>query len=329
MVTPQEEAPTTRQAVLLFLAALVLGMSAPFGVPLVLLAWGGMLVWKFASKADWKPVFQRMLWIGLGGSPPLLYFIYAANTHPVLQGWNAQNLTTSPPLWDMLLSFSPALMLAIPGGWYLWKRGTWEQRILVSWGLLCLLLLYFPFSLQRRFITGFYIPVACLAAWGVKQLAGERERIQRILITAWAVLAIPTNLILIATGVFAAQTHDLNVYLSRGEVDALAWLTEHAGQDDLVLAGPEIGAYIPARTDGRVLYGHSFETVDAEEQEALVTGFYADGESSVQLAAFLQAQGVDYVFYGPREHDLGDLAMPEGWRPAFEAQDAIIIAPAE
>ncbi len=330
LVTPQQDnAITVRRAVLLFLAALVLGIIVPFGIPLALLAWGGVLVWKFVSKVDWKPLFMRILWIGLGGAPPLLYYVYITNTHPVLQGWNAQNLTTSPPWWDVLLSFSPALLLAIPGGWYLWKRGSWEQRILVSWGVLCLLLLYFPFSLQRRFITGFYIPVTCLAVWGVKQLAGERERVQRILVTVWAVLAIPTNLILIATGVFAAQTHDLNVYLTTGEADALAWLGEHATAEDRILAGPEIGAYIPARTDGRVLYGHPFETVDAEAQEALVTGFYADGKTSAQLAAFLQAQGIDYVFYGPRERALGELAVPEGWHPAFETQDVIVYAPAE
>ena len=272
---------------------------------------------------------MRLLWVGLGGAPPLLYYVYITNTHPVLKGWNAQNLTTSPPWWDVLISFSPALLLALPGVWYIWQRGTWAQRILVSWGILCLLLLYFPFALQRRFITAFYVPVTCLAGWGVKQLAGERERVQRVLVTVWAVLAIPTNLILIATGVFAAQTHDLNIYLTRGEADGLAWLGEHASTDDLILAGPEIGAYIPARTDGRVLYGHPFETVNAEAQEALVTGFYADGKSSAQLAAFLQDQGIDYVFYGPREQALGQLVVPEDWRPAFKSHNVTIYAPVE
>jgi hypothetical protein len=329
LVTPRWGAVGVREAVLLFLAALVLGMAMPFGVPLVLLAWGGVLLWQFAAREDWKPTFRRMLWIGLGGAPVLLYFVYVANTHPVLQGWNAQNLTTSPPFWDVLISFSPALLLAVPGVWYAWKHGTWEQKLVVSWGVLCLLLLYFPFSLQRRFITGFYVPLACLAVLGVKQLAGERARAWRILVTLWAVLAIPTNLVLIATGVFAAQTHDLNVYLTRDEAAALDWLADNIDEGALVLAGPQIGAYIPAYMDGRVIYGHPFETVDAEMQEAVVTGFYAGRETGGRLAVFLQEQGVDYVFYGPRERALGELAQPEGWRPAFESQGVIIYAPAE
>jgi hypothetical protein len=63
-----------------------------------------------------------------------------------------------------------------------------------------------------------------------------------------------------------------------------------------------------------VLYGHPFETVDAEGQEqALIAFFEAGGDDH-----FLSERGVDYVFYGPRERELGEFSIP-GLEPIFSS----------
>ncbi|HLE15911.1 MAG TPA: hypothetical protein VI776_14270, partial [Anaerolineales bacterium] len=178
-----------------WLAGLVLGVVMPFGVVVAALVLTGLIAWEnwpgsstyppFAhpertlhrdpaplfrrlwSLAGRLPVtFWRLFWLLAGGAPVLVYDYWVANTHPVLAGWNAQNQTPAPPLWDVFLSLSPALWLAIAGAWAAWRTGGRGPRLLLAWAGLGLLLLYLPFGLQRRFILGLYVPLAGLAALG-------------------------------------------------------------------------------------------------------------------------------------------------------------------
>ena len=41
----------------------------------------------------------------------------------------------------------------------------------------------------------------------------------------------------------------------------------------LILSSPEMGLFIPAQTGRRVLYGHPFETVNADAEKDLVLVF--------------------------------------------------------
>jgi hypothetical protein len=42
----------------------------------------------------------------------MVYDFWIARIHPALASWNAQNITPTPPLWDVVLSLSPALFFA-------------------------------------------------------------------------------------------------------------------------------------------------------------------------------------------------------------------------
>jgi hypothetical protein len=116
------------------LASLILSVVSPFGVIVVLVVLGGLTAWELGERLYWmhrgnartdsgrsskhdrstNPMFRCIL-VFLFGAPLLLYDMWVARVDPVLAGWNAQNLTPSPQLWDLLLSFSPALLLAVVG----------------------------------------------------------------------------------------------------------------------------------------------------------------------------------------------------------------------
>jgi len=88
-----------------------------------------------------------------------------------------------------------------------------------------------------------------------------------------------------------------------------------------VLAGPEISALLPGRSDARVIYGHPYETVDAEAQEQAALDFYA-GRAAPDV--FFAAHPVDYIFYGPREARLGPPPDLTGWRVIFQQGDVTV-----
>jgi hypothetical protein len=67
----------------------------------------------------------------------------------------------------------------------------------------------------------------------------------------------------------------------------------------------ETGNYLPARTKARSFVGHGPESVRADEKKALVAQFFA-GETSEQWRRdLLTDYGVDWLFWGPVERELG------------------------
>jgi hypothetical protein len=133
-----------------------------------------------------------------------------------------------------------------------------------------------------------------------------------------------TNLFLMAMLVLAALGGEPRFYLSDGEWQALKWLREEVGHDQVVLCAPQTGMFVPAWAGQRVVYGHPFETVDAEERRAQAQAYWTGRMSPAEQQAFLRENRVRYVLVGPRELAIGDWRLEIGVlerSPAFEAGD--------
>ena len=321
---PQERSLRGSQALCTTLLAFGLAMISPFGVVVALVG----LVWP-----SWKAFFplrrgsfaavlgERLPWVALGGVPWLVYYQWAAWRDPLLAGWNAQNLTPTPPLWDLALAFSPLLLLALPGAIQVVRSGPESVRRAAAWLLLGVGLLYAPFGLQRRFMMGLFVPVVVLGVWFLGRLfpAPRRLWLAGLFILA---LVLPTNLILLFSFLGAIQAQDTRIYYTQGEAQAFAWITTETAPDSLILAAPDTGLLLPAHTGRRVIYGHPFETVNAEKEKAVVEAYFATPD-----AAILAERQVDYVFYGPRERSLGG-AAPQGLPVVYSAQGVTFYAAA-
>jgi len=318
---------------LIVMAGFGLSVISPFGVVIALAVSGiGVLwnVWKAMNGKGqplaeyWHIVWSEpFLWILIGGAPLSIYDFWIVRVDPVLAGWNTQNLTPAPPLWDTLVSLSPVLLLAIPVIFMLYKNRdqgiSKRQRLLLIWALAGLMLLYAPFGLQRRFMMGLYIPLAGLAVLGLRSLSARTHKRMSFLFLVILLLVLPTNLLVLLAAQHGAATHEPQIYLTRGESLALSWIEKNTPADGLVLASPQTGLLIPAYTGRRVIYGHPFETVNAQFEENLITQWFGAGrtlnvadQKAQQPQKFLDQQRVDYIFLGPREQELGGL--PAGLR---------------
>jgi hypothetical protein len=87
--------------------------------------------------------------------------------------------------------------------------------------------------------------------------------------------------------------------------EAMQWLGEHSRADSVVLAGPETGNALPAFASVRVLYGHPFETPDAESMRQLVVGLFQGDIDFGPGVDLIKGRTIDIVFYGPEERRLG------------------------
>ncbi|MFL7791150.1 MAG: hypothetical protein AB8I69_03340 [Anaerolineae bacterium] len=295
--------------------AVVLGAIQPFGL---VTAFGGLGVMLVARAVRERVIpWQAVGWVILAGLVALLYPLYMLQmirADPALAAWNAQNVTDSPPLWDWMLSYGLVLLLAVVGAVFAVRRGSDADWLLLGWVAVTVVGMYLPWlPLQRRLSLGLGVPLGLLA--GVGWWRGVRLRIK----ARWRSLAYRLMVAFCTlTPVFLIVGHlgaASDFYLSDGEWAALAWLREEGEPEAVVLCSPRMGLFVPAWAGQPVVYGHPFETVDAEARRAQVEAFWAGEMGAREREAFLQDGNVAYVLV-----DLGIEGLEVGdWRLAFES----------
>ena len=257
--------------------------------------------------------------IGAVGLPFAANAYLATATNPAFAAWSAQNQTLSPPPWDYAISYGLLLLLALPGIRAAMRRRRNEDLLALVWILCTVVLLYIPFSLQRRLIMGVIVPLGALATMG---WFGLPYRYRRLSPLVWSGAAL-THVFLIGLTLLGAMSGHEALFLTRDEFAAIQWLGQHADADALVIAAPETGLYIPAWGGQRVFYGHRFDTADAETRKAQLEAFFTRDDRSL-----FQERPVDYVFYGPRERALsGSAWSPDpSWQPVFMQGNVVLYA---
>ena len=290
----------TGRTVGLALMSLALAIVQPFAVVTVYLALGVYLLlrWRRDRRIAWPAVGMATL-AGAVTLPLMIYTFWVTQADPLLRGWMAQNVTPSPPVWDYALGYGLILVLAVPGAVQAVRRRSDADLLLLAWVGVTVVLLYAPFSLQRRFSFGLHIPLAILAAMGLLSLA-KRKWIVRLAIASMLL----TTLLVLVLAIGGGLKQDSRLFVSADEAGAMNWLRANTPRQAVVLASPEMGLFVPAWAGRRVVYGHPFETVNAEQTKARVEEFFVKA-SSTEREAMLHEWRVAFVFVGPRERTLG------------------------
>jgi hypothetical protein len=151
---------------------------------------------------------------------------------------------------------------------------------------------------------GLYFPLVIMALMTLDKLIQNRRKLQ-LSFALLLMLSIPSNMVVIGSGIAGVMNLDPMVVLDRAEMEAYQWLSSNAAPGKVILAGPIAGNRIPGFADLRVFYGHPFETVNAEEEMAFVEQAYTSGDPKSEMFEDLLDLGVSYIFYGPEERKLG------------------------
>ena len=281
-------------------AGLAVGLAVvqPFAIPIALVILGVYLVlltWRERSL-PWGEIFSTGA-VALGAAPIMFYDLYVYQTNSALSAWSAQNLTLSLPPWDYALGYGLILLLALGGLVLAIRRRHVTDLFLVAWVGSVVILLYLPFALQRRFITGFHVPLTLLAALGLEQVVWPRVRAKRRGLVTGVIIAFAalTSLFVPMMAVAGMAQGKTPLVMTRDEAAACEWLSEHTAWTDTVLAPVQSGQFIPAWAGNRTVYGHPFETIDAETKKAETEHFFSPDASSSDRRALLERYGVRYV----------------------------------
>jgi len=300
-----------KEAILAGLSSLLLGIVQPFCVITVYSVLSGYFILRLLKekRLPWSEILRGVV-AGVVTAAIIAYDYYVYTFNSVLHAWSEQNVTLSPRLWEYAMAYGFILALAIGGAALALRRRSKADLFLLAWVIVNALLLYAPFSLQRRLVTGLHIPLCVLAAIALSRYVLPRFSPGRrtVILGAIIVLTIPSNLFVLMASMAGAAQHDPRLYLYQDEMEAMIWLEENTQPTDIVLASPEMGLFIPAWAGNRVLYGHPFETIEAKEKKTLVEAFFRQGVGSQAGQEIARLYHPVYLFYGPRERELGELA---------------------
>jgi uncharacterized membrane protein len=288
---PEAWPSVARGSILAGLFSLLLGVVQPFCVVMIYSVLGGYFVLRLLKekRLPWLEILRSMV-AGAVTAPIIAYDYYVFTFNPAMRAWSEQNVTLSPPPWEYAIAYGRSK----------------ADFFLLAWVMVNGLLLYAPFNLQRRLVTGLHIPLCVLAAMALSRYVLPRFSPARrtLILGALIVLTMLSNLFILIASMVGATQQDSRLYLYRDEAEAMTWLEENTQSADIVLASPEMGLFIPAWAGNRVLYGHPFETIEAGKKRALAETFYRPQTEESIRRGIIEGYHITYVFYGPREREL-------------------------
>jgi len=294
-------------------AGFLVSLVHPYTLAILGAVFGAHLLWQsyHQKKILWQ-AGGRLALVILPSLPYLSYVFIVFETNFAFNNWREQNLTWSPHPIHYILGFGLILPLA--------GLGLWQHRLfftsqnfsfLTFWIFLVPLFLYAPTPLQRRFVDGYQaalaVPAAAGLAWLVWKL--KLKRLQFFTLTGVFFLMVLTNLFLLVGAIFTIQRQEPPVFYPISQQAAFHWLAEKApGQ--VVMAAYETGNILPAYAPMRVFAGHGSETVRSAEKRALLAEFFAP-ENDHLRRRLIKDYAIIYLFYGPRERELGAFSPTE------------------
>jgi len=288
------------KAPLFTLLGLALAIIQPFAAVVGVIVSGLYILWRWHEVHKLNLIHAASFALGSGAF--LLYQYLAILSDPVLSAWNEQNLTSAPVIWDLLVSFSPALLLSIVEVINLIKaKQVGRYKLFVSWLAAGIVLLYLPFNLQRRFILGFFVPCAFLGVAAIFQIAGDKMQLRKNFSALIVVLSVATNMIVLLGGLSGIANHDPLLYITSDEKASFDWMSGNFDETGPILASEQTGMYIPAYTGWRVVYGHPFETIQSEQRLEEINAIFDGDMSEEKIGQYILQNGIAYIFWGPRE----------------------------
>jgi len=292
----------------------VMGLCVPFYLAViyaVLGAWG-LAAWGRTRHFPWA-LFWRAGSAALVTLPLLIVSGAAFLSSNVLSTWSAQNRLPSPHPLHYVFGYAVLAVPAAIGLRWAWRRGSPSHLLLAAWVIAAPVLVYLPVNVQRRLLEGAIVPLAILAAAGLR-LAFRRGRTYRRARAALLALTLPTTILLWLGATFTVLSPDRPLFQPSAELRAMDALNRVAPRDAVVLSLKETGNVLPAWTDLKAYVGHGPETVNAEQKEKIARQFFA-GTLDAATARDLLAV-VDYVFAGPLEAAEAGCALP-AWLDAL------------
>ena len=246
--------------------------------------------------------------------PVAVYYVITVAYNPAMALWNTQNMTSAPTPLELIIGFGLPLLVALPEIYRAILRFERDgDRLMLLWLAAIIVTIYLPINVQRRFMVGMMIPLAYFVTRAIEDVwlprIGRRWRpaVASVFIPFIAISQILMLFLPVLPAITGYPQAAVGIFLEYDYAQAYNWLDARTSTTDVILASPLASAWIPAWVGSRVVYGHPYETLDAEAKKQQVLDWYG-GSNDADCAALLKEYNVRYILYGPEEEKLGQTA---------------------
>ncbi len=229
-----------------------------------------------------------------------MYQYFTIKSDPILSIWNLQNVTTTPTITNLIFGLSPLLIGSVILFLLIYSKKIVIPKpviLLICWIIFSIAMGYFPFNLQRRFLVGIYLPLSVVFWYLLSTYTSNKGKpINKLLPISILVISVISNLIVFAGSSNALINQDPLFFIKSEVNQAVDWMDTNIDQKSVILANEKIGLEIPALGNYRVVYGHPFESLNAEKTQQMIEKFWENQLSNDSAINFLKENNVDYIF---------------------------------
>lgn len=258
-------------------------------------------------------------------TPSLAYMYYISAHDKIWSIIEKQNILPSPSPTNLVTGFGLILIFSIYGLWIIYQKNRVKGLFFSVWILSVPVLAYIPlwiYPMQRRFLeTGFYIPLAITASFGIKgiweYLKNKNIKYLKLkLISIFGMFILPLMLAGNIQNWFQfeyafRQTENPKFYATKENMSAIEWLHSNSPKSAIVLSSFYSGILIPAYANRSVYIGHNPLTIDFEGKIKKSKDFYSNRYSPGEMSEFLKNENINYVFYSNEEKKLGNIDLEQ------------------
>lgn len=302
------------------MAALVLFWSHPFHVLSVYCALAGVVIIRSVVKKNIDfPILVHALITMLISLPAPLYYAYlmAIDANIEIKAMQNVNLSTSPLI--TAASFGLPLFFGLLGASLLWRKKALnnDHYVLFAWIVAVFFLLYAPLNFQRRMISGVHVPISVLATIGIlyvyKLIKNNYlwQQFRYILATIFIFFLTSSNLFHVSADIVTYNQQNEPAYISNDEIFAHNFLKSLTNRGVVLNAMPSDYNTIPAFSGMNVYIGHVIETPYSKLRQSESAQFYKENLPQDQEINFLHDRGINLLYYGPKEKNLGTYSPNE------------------
>jgi hypothetical protein len=264
-------------------------------------------------------------------APSVLYYIWLMNVDWSTKLKAIQNVCFTPRFFIILISYGGLLLFGlIPIIIYLIKP-SWIQdtrykildtnklQFLIIWASTQFILIFLPFSFQRRLTEGLQIPLVFLTIIAILWLKNilqdkfknlELDKLffnKYLLITIFLFGFALSNWFVVELDIKRFANNDELFYYNKQQLESYQWLKHHSTADEVILANLPNGNFIPGAIGRKVYFGHvDVETLYYEKKLANLEWFFEDNKNDGEKIKFLLENNIKYIYYSQYEKDLGD-----------------------
>lgn len=294
-----QEKVDIKSSVLFFILSIILSSISPFA----------SIIFCFVLMVDIlqnRNKFFQKLKIFLSFTFPAFivggYQYFSIKNDPILRAWDQQNVTLTPGFINLIFGLSP-FFIGIAIMVYLNIKNKIQISkpiwLMIIWILFTICMAFVPFNLQRRFLVGIYLPITIVFWYTTKSyIQSNQKRLKNAIPYILIGSVIISNLIIFVGSTSAINNKDDIFFIRNNVSSAIDWMDRNIEKNSVILSDESNGLKIPALGHYKVVYGHPFESIRADEMKLNVSNIWTGQMSEENAKEFIIEYDVDYVFCG-------------------------------